>query len=157
MLALTYSCKYFDDLTIDELYGLMRLRQEVFVVEQNCPYLDADGKDKYGYHVMGKDGMGHIHGCTRLLPEGVSYEGYSSIGRVANSSEVRGLGQGIILMEYSIQKMKELYPGLPIKIGAQSYLKKFYESLGFLDQGIDYLEDGIPHMIMVLDDGHKDA
>ena len=149
MIALTYTCKHFDELTIDELYALMRLRQEVFVVEQNCPYLDADGKDKYGYHVMGKDESGALQCCTRLLTEGITYEGYSSIGRVVNSSAVRGSGQGKILMEYSIGKIKDLYQGLPIKIGAQSYLKTFYESLGFVDQGIDYLEDGIPHLIMV--------
>lgn len=151
MKTLTYICKHFTELTLDELYALMRLRQEVFVVEQNCPYLDADGKDKYGYHVMAWDDDGDLHCCTRLLPEGISYEGYTSIGRVVNSSEVRGTGQGKILMEYSIEKIKELYPNFPIKIGAQSYLKHFYESLGFVDIGIDYLEDGIPHMIMVFE------
>ena len=155
MSTLTYSYKHFDELTLDELYALMRLRQEVFVVEQNCPYLDADGKDKYGYHVIGKDENGTIHCCTRLLPEGVSYEGYSSIGRVVNSAAVRGSGQGKVLMDYSIQKIKELYPHSPIKIGAQSYLQKFYESLGFVDQGIDYLEDGIPHKVMVWEERGK--
>lgn len=151
MKTLTYDCKFFEELTLKELYALMQLRQEVFVVEQNCPYLDADGKDKYGYHVMAWDEDGVLHCCTRLLPEGISYDGYTSIGRVVNSIAVRGTGHGKILMEYSIEKIKDLYPNFPIKIGAQSYLKHFYESLGFVDIGIDYLEDGIPHMIMVLD------
>lgn len=150
MTAINYTYKTFDALTVFELYDIMRLRQEVFVVEQNCPYLDADGKDQYGYHVMGKDEGGTVHCCTRLLPEGVSYDGFVSIGRVANSDKVRRRGEGKRLMIYSIDKIRALYPEKPIKIGAQAYLKRFYESLGFIDIGIPYLEDGIPHIIMVM-------
>jgi ElaA protein len=149
-MTLHYTCKPFDDLSINELYRLMQLRQEVFVVEQDCPYLDADGKDIYGHHVMGKDESGKIHSCTRLLPEGISYEGFISIGRVVNSSAVRGTGEGYRLMQYSIQQIKILYPNIPVKIGAQAYLKGFYEGLGFEDIGIPYIEDGIPHIIMVM-------
>ncbi len=151
MTAINYTCKSFDTLTVSELYDIMRLRQEVFVVEQNCPYLDADGKDQYGYHVMGKDEGGTLHCCTRLLPQGVSYDGFVSIGRVANSDKVRGTGEGKRLMIFSIEKIRALYPEKPIKIGAQAYLKRFYESLGFTDIGIPYLEDGIPHIIMVME------
>lgn len=146
-----YTCKKFEDLSVHELYGMMRLRQEVFTVEQNCPYLDADGKDIHGYHVMGTDNNGTIHCCTRLLPEGISYQGYISIGRVANSQYVRGSGEGKKLMIFSIEMIKSLFPGYPIKIGAQQYLKKFYESLGFKDINIPYLEDGIPHIIMTME------
>ena len=146
-----YVCKKFEELTLMELYDLMRLRQQVFVVEQNCPYLDADGKDVQGYHVLGKDNNGNLHCCTRLLAEGISYEGYVSIGRVVNSEAVRGTGEGKRLMEYSISKIREVYPNYPIKIGAQTYLKRFYESLGFVDINIHYLEDGIPHIIMVIE------
>ncbi len=151
MKVINYTCTPFDALTVNELYDIMRLRQEVFVVEQNCPYLDADGKDLYGFHVMGKDDEGTLHCCTRLLPQGVSYDGFLSIGRVANSVEVRGTGEGKRLMTFSIVKIKALYPGNPIKIGAQAYLKIFYESLGFMDIGLPYLEDGIPHIIMVME------
>ena len=100
---------------------------------------------------MGKDDDGKLHCCTRLLPQGVSYDGFVSIGRVANSLDVRGTGEGKRLMNYSIDKIRVLYPGIPIKIGAQSYLKSFYESLGFVDIGIPYLEDGIPHIVMVME------
>ena len=146
-----YTCKKFEDLTVNELYGMMQLRQEVFILEQNCPYLDADGKDISGYHVMGTDEAGTIHCCTRLLPEGISYPGYISIGRVANSLSVRGSGEGKKLMLYSINRIIALFPGYPIKIGAQAYLNKFYASLGFKDNNISYLEDGIPHIIMTMD------
>ncbi|MBK8626688.1 MAG: GNAT family N-acetyltransferase [Saprospiraceae bacterium] len=149
-MTLSYSCKPFAQLSIDELYAILRLRQEVFIVEQSCPYLDADGKDIKGYHLMGVDENKGLHGYTRLLPEGVYYSGYTSIGRVINSTTVRGKGYGKELMQLSIMKIKELYPDYPIKIGAQAYLKKFYESFGFVDIGIPYLEDGIPHIIMIL-------
>jgi len=150
-MEIIYSYKSFAELSVHELYFIMQLRQKIFVLEQNCAYLDADGKDLYGYHVMGKDEKGILHCCTRLLPEGISFDGFVSIGRVANSAAVRGTGEGKRLMEYSIVKIKELYPGFPIKIGAQTYLKKFYENLGFTDIGIPYLEDDIPHIIMIRD------
>lgn len=149
-MSLTYTIKHFNDLTQYELYEIMKLRQEVFVVEQNCPYLDADGKDIYGYHLMGKDNQNKLQCYTRLLPEGISYSGFVSIGRVINSSEIRGKGFGKELMQISIEQIKELYPGLPIKIGAQAYLKKFYESFGFIETGTPYLEDNIPHILMEL-------
>ena len=149
MKEIIYSCTPFYELSLSELYQIMKLRQEVFVVEQNCPYLDADGKDLHGYHVQGKDREGGLHCYTRLLPEGISYSEYTSIGRVINSMDVRGQGQGKQLMNYSIHKIKEIYPNIPIKIGAQTYLKRFYESIGFEDINVPYLEDGIPHILMV--------
>ncbi|MBK8349021.1 MAG: GNAT family N-acetyltransferase [Saprospiraceae bacterium] len=149
-MQITYSCLPFSELTNADLYKIMKARQEVFVVEQNCPYLDADGKDLYAHHVMGKDTNGQLQCYSRILPEGVSYPGFTSIGRVINTALVRGQGQGKTLMQYSIAKIKNLYPDMPVKIGAQAYLKKFYESFGFVDMGIPYLEDGIPHIIMVL-------
>jgi ElaA protein len=133
-----------------ELYRILQLRQEVFIVEQNCVYLDADDKDIDAYHVLGIDADGVIQAHTRLLDRGVSYEEYSSIGRVVNGKAVRSSGEGKRLMQYSIGKIQEIYPG-PIKIGAQAYLKKFYEDLGFVDLNQPYLEDNIPHLKMVLD------
>jgi ElaA protein len=149
-MAILFKCVPFKDLTVYELYDILALRLEVFSVEQNCPYQDADGKDLEGWHLMGRDTEGVLVAYSRLLPEGVSYEGYASIGRVVCSPKVRGLGYGKILMTESIAQMKKLFPNQPVKIGAQSYLLKFYESLGFQPIGEEYLEDGIPHISMIL-------
>jgi ElaA protein len=149
-MDITYTLKYFTELTLDELYALMQLRQEVFVVEQECPYLDADGKDKKAYHLLGRDENGTLRTYARLLDEGTSYPGFASIGRVINAKEIRGLGTGRELIRKSIETIHQLYPEWPVKIGAQTYLQKFYEDAGFVDIGVHYLEDGIPHMQMIL-------
>ncbi len=141
-------CKTFQELSIDELYSLLRLRSEVFVVEQNCVFLDLDNKDQYCYHILGWDGKTLVAG-TRLVPKGVSYPDYHSIGRVINSINYRGLGLGKELMEYSIEKCIEHFGNGPIKIGAQLYLKKFYESFGFVQSSEVYDEDGIDHIEMI--------
>ena len=128
----------------------MVLRQEIFVVEQNCPFLDADGKDQAAWHLLARDTEGGLVAYTRLLPKGVSYDGYASIGRVANAQKIRGTGVGKVLMQKSIEWMAQLFPNEPVKIGAQTYLLTFYSSLGFVSTGEEYLEDGIPHTIMIL-------
>lgn len=150
-----FTCKPFADLTVYELYNIMALRQEIFIIEQNCPYLDADGKDLKGWHLMGRqisdeNTEGVLVVYTRLLPKGVSYDDYTSIGRVVSSASVRGSGLGKLLMQRSIEMMEKLYPNEPVKIGAQTYLLKFYESLGFESTGEEYLEDDIPHTSMIL-------
>lgn len=147
---LSFSCLPFDELTPRELYDLLALRQEVFVVEQNCAYLDADGKDLRAWHLLGRNAEGRLLCYTRLLPQDEVYEGYSSIGRVLSAPAARGLGLGRPLMQKSIDLCRHLFQRAPIKIGAQSYLLKFYESLGFQSTGEEYLEDGIPHTKMVL-------
>jgi ElaA protein len=161
-MNLKFKCVHFSELTVYELYSVMALRQEVFVVEQNCPYLDADGKDLLGYHLLGYADLaqntegGHsnnIEGLlayTRLLPKGIAYENYASIGRVINSPKVRRRGVGKMLMEESIAQMTRLFPNDAVKIGAQSYLLNFYESFGFMSTGEEYLEDDIPHTSMIL-------
>jgi ElaA protein len=149
-MAMLFKCVPFKDLTVYELYDILALRLEVFCVEQNCPYQDADGKDLEGWHLMGKNTEGVLVAYTRLLPKGVSYENYASIGRVVNSPKVRGLGYGKMLMTESITQMEKLFPNEPVKIGAQSYLLQFYQSLGFESTGEEYLEDGIPHTSMIL-------
>lgn len=149
MTPLNYSVKHFNELTPLELYQFLKLRIEVFIIEQNCPYEECDNKDKNAFHVMGKDNQGEIHAYTRLLDAGVSYEHYSSIGRVVTSAKYRNTGEGRRLMNYSLQKISELYPNLNVKISSQSYISKFYESLGFKATGEEYLEDGIPHIGMV--------
>ena len=156
-MSIKFKCVPFADLTVYELYEIMALRQEVFAVEQNCPYLDADGRDLHSWHLLGFDSApsesqkeGVLVAYTRLLPKGISYKNYASIGRVVTSPKVRKMGYGKILMSLSISKMHTLFPNAPIKIGAQSYLLKFYQSFGFESTGEDYLEDGIPHTSMVL-------
>lgn len=145
-----FTCIPFNQLTVYELYDIMALRQLIFAVEQNCPYLDADGKDLDGWHLMGRNREGDLVAYTRLLPQGVAYADYASIGRVVNSDKVRGQGVGKLLMEESIAKMAELFPNQPVKISAQTYLLKFYTSLGFVSTGEAYLEDNIPHTVMIL-------
>ena len=129
------------------MYQILELRNEVFVVEQNCPYQDCDGKDIKAHHLTGWDND-ILVAYTRLLGKGISYPDAVSIGRVATSPKVRRKNIGKQLMLNSIQKIYDLYGRVPITIGAQLYLKRFYESFSFVQQGAVYSEDGIPHIIM---------
>lgn len=144
---LNWVIKTFKDITPLELYAVLRLRSEVFVVEQNCVFLDMDNKDQFSYHLMGWDDT-TLAASTRLIAPGKVYE-QMSIGRVVTSPLYRGSGIGRELMEVSIEKCYELFGKGPIKIGAQLYLKKFYESLGFEQTGDMYLEDDIEHVEMI--------
>ncbi len=146
-LQLDWTCKHFDALTSAELYSILRLRSEVFVVEQNCVYLDADNKDRLAWHLMGWNNDVLV-ACSRILPSGVAFT-EASIGRVVTSPTERRLGAGKELMRLSMEKLYELFGNAPIRIGAQLYLKKFYESFGFVQCGEVYLEDGIKHIEMV--------
>lgn len=149
-MQLTYSVKPFAKLSLTELYRILQLRQQVFVVEQDCPYLDADDKDQASIHVLGTDGKGVLHSYTRLVPLGLSYQSYVSIGRVVTSIASRRQGTGIELMQKSIAACRNTWPGMPIKISAQQYLIDFYQKFGFVPIGEGYLEDDIPHIAMVL-------
>ncbi|HEV2480405.1 MAG TPA: GNAT family N-acetyltransferase [Puia sp.] len=145
---ITWTCKTFARLTPDELYAILRLRSEVFVVEQNCVFLDMDNKDQRCHHLMGwQDDL--LVGYSRVLRSGISYV-ESSIGRVVTSPAVRRLGVGRELINKSIDTLYRLYGKQPIRIGAQCYLIKFYESFGFVQKGEIYLEDGIEHIEMLL-------
>lgn len=144
-----FTTKSFSELSTLELYQLLQLRAEVFVVEQNCPYLDMDDKDQKSFHVLGYD-QGKLVACTRLVPQGVSYEKEPSIGRVVTHPSVRKLGYGKLLMAYSIKECKERFNSNVIVIGAQQYLDRFYRELGFVPEGDLYLEDNIPHRTMRL-------
>jgi ElaA protein len=139
--------KPFDELTPKELYNILQLRNEVFIVEQNCPYQDLDNKDLHAFHLMGMQ-KNKLLAYSRLLAPGISYS-ESSIGRVVSSPGVRKSGMGKKLMEESILQIKNLFQTDTIRIGAQLYLKKFYESFDFIQQGDVYLEDNIPHIIML--------
>lgn len=140
--------KYFDDLTVTELYDVLQLREEVFQIEQNCIYKDIDDKDRKCYHLMLYKDAELVAYC-RLVPAGISYDAYASIGRVVSSSKYRKEGYGRQLMSKAMEKMMQVFPHLPIKISAQLYLQKFYESFGFVAVGEWYMEDEIPHIAMV--------
>ncbi len=146
-----WTCKPFSELTNTELYFILQLRNEVFVVEQNCPYQDCDLKDLKAWHLMGTE-EGKLLAYTRLLPQGYPY-GEASIGRVVTSPAARNRGLGKLLMKESIRQIASIYDTGNIRIGAQLYLKSFYESFGFLQQGDMYLEDDIPHIIMLRQPG----
>ncbi len=146
---MVWTVKRFEDLSVEEFHDILRLRIDVFVVEQNCPYSELDGKDIMAFHFFGriKEG-GNIVAYTRIFRPGDYYE-QAAIGRVVVHSAYRHKGIGYALMENSIRQVKELFDTERIKIGAQTYLKNFYESLGFQKVGESYLEDGIPHIHMV--------
>ena len=126
---------------------MMRLRNEVFVVEQNCVFQDADNKDLYCHHLLVWD-ADRLVAYARLVPPGLSYE-EMSIGRVVTSKEVRGTGAGRMLMQMAIDYCEKIFGPGPIHIGAQLYAEKFYNSLGFKQTGLIYDEDGIEHVEMI--------
>jgi ElaA protein len=148
MTTIEWRLKKMDELSAQELYKILQVRSEVFVVEQNCVYLDADGKDEKGYHFCGWINDNLVAYC-RLLPVGISYPDDASIGRVLTHPDFRNLGIGKILMEKAITTTYELFHVNSIKIGAQLYLLKFYNELGFIQLSESYLEDGIPHITML--------
>jgi ElaA protein len=139
--------KPFAELTPKELYHILQLRNEVFIVEQNCPYQDLDNKDLKSWHLMGIE-EDRLLAYSRLLAPGISYS-ESSIGRIVSSPSVRKTGMGKKLIRESIEQIKNLFKTDMIRIGAQFYLKAFYESFGFIQDGDIYLEDNIPHIIML--------
>lgn len=143
-----WTIKAFDELTVHELYEALHLRNEIFVVEQQCAYQDLDYSDQKALHLMGRNDDGRLVAYTRLFGPGIKYT-EASIGRVITSQLVRGTGAGRQLMEKSIAAVEEAYGKGPIKIGAQQYLHRFYTSLGFEQTSDTYMEDGIPHIEMV--------
>lgn len=144
---LQFSIKHFNELTTLELYSLLSLRAEVFVVEQCCAYQDCDHKDQNSYHLLGYD-RNELVAYARLLPVGMSYEHYCSIGRVATSLNARNKGYGKQLMIEAIRFCDHHFSN-GIKISAQAYLEKFYQALGFITVSTPYLEDDIPHIAMI--------
>lgn len=146
-MRIEYFIKAFDELNTMELYQILKLRNEVFIVEQRCAYQDLDDKDLDSYHLMCFIND-KLAGYTRLLPPGISYN-EASIGRVVIGSNFRGLKLGRQLMENSIVSCKDLFKTSPLRIGAQTYLTKFYNSLGFIETGEPYIEDGILHIEMI--------
>jgi len=146
-MNLTHIVKAFQDLSVNELYDLLKLRSEVFVVEQNCVFLDQDDKDQKCYHLM-LYLENQLVGYSRLVPAGLSYQ-EMAIGRVVTSPKERGTGLGRMVMELSIHYCEKLFEVGDIRLGAQTYALGFYSSLGFVSDGEPYDEDGIEHVEMV--------
>lgn len=139
--------KKFGELSVEELYQVLRLRSEVFVVEQDCPYQDLDNADQQALHLLGLTTEG-LAAYTRLFAPGVKSD-MASIGRVVTAAFARGTGLGRQLMKRSIAEVEAQWGKVPVRISAQQYLQKFYESLGFVQKSDIYLEDNIPHIEMV--------
>jgi len=144
---ITWECKTFSELSNEELYKILQIRNEVFVVEQNCAYQDCDNKDLNAFHLTAWD-ENNLIAYTRLLPPGYSYPAAASIGRVCVSFSSRRKKLGKLLMSKSIAQVYHLFGTVPIKISAQLYLRRFYESFSFTQFGDVYLEDGIEHISM---------
>lgn len=145
--AIHFIIKKYEFISKDELYAILQLRSEVFVVEQDCVYQDIDGKDDKAVHVLGyKDDQ--LIAYTRIFKPGAYFE-EASIGRVLVKENHRKFKYGYDLMNASIEAISNYYDEKTIKISAQKYLKNFYNNLGFKEQGTEYLEDGIPHMVMI--------
>ena len=139
--------KAFDQLTVDELYDAMQLRQAVFVVEQKCWYLDADGLDKSSVHLLGRMSSRQLACYLRIVPPGHRFN-EPSIGRVVVDNSFRRNRIGTSLMTRGIELVEERYPTSGICLSAQKYLEDCYRSFGFASTGHEYLEDGIPHVDM---------
>lgn len=139
--------KRFDELEVNELYSLLQLRSEVFVVEQDCVYQDIDGKDDKALHIMGFHD-GNLVAYTRCFPPGIYFE-EAAIGRVVVRKTARNKAFGHDILRASMEAIKENFNTSQIKLSAQTYLVRFYESHGFEQIGKGYLEDGIPHIGMI--------
>lgn len=147
MQELTFYKKTFEELSLSELYEILQLRSEIFVVEQNCIYQDIDGKDQKALHVFGKK-EGKIAAYARCFSPGIYFK-EAAIGRVLINQHHRKLGYGHQLLAASIKVLEKEEKTTVIKVSAQQYLIKFYEAHGFKSLGEGYLEDGIPHIAMI--------
>ena len=145
-MEIQWTIKSFENLSVNELYDILKLRSEIFVVEQNCVYLDIDGKDKQALHLFGEF-EGKIVGYSRLFKPGITFDN-ASIGRVVVDANYRDRKWGHDLMREAIAGIKHHFGESQITIGAQLYLKKFYESHGFVQTSEMYLEDDITHIEM---------
>jgi ElaA protein len=145
---LSWQFKHFSELTLHEFHDLVALRIAVFVVEQNCPYQELDGKDKKCYHLICRNGAGEIIGTLRILPPGIGYEEVG-IGRVVIAEHARGNKTAHEMMRKSLEFIQEEFGIVSIKLSAQKHLEMFYAAHNFVSTGKEYLEDGIPHVEMI--------
>ena len=147
-LEVTYFWKEFNELSLDDLYAILNLRQKVFVLEQDCPYIDADYSDQDAFHLLGyKDN--DLIAYLRAFKPGIKYEG-SSLGRIVTEINSRGLGVGKKIIKEGVKFLKKEYPNNEIIISAQHRLEDFYIDLGFTSRGEVYLEDDIDHIQMYI-------
>lgn len=142
-------CKKFDELTVDEFHQILKLRIDVFVVEQNCPYYELDGKDKKALHIfaVAEEHPDKIIAYTRIFKPNDYYK-EAAFGRVVVHQDFRKQKLGYILIQKTLEAIQQEFNTAIVKISAQTYLKKFYESFGFKQVGKEYLEDDIPHISM---------
>ena len=147
MKNVVWRIKNFDNLSLKELYEILKIRQEVFVVEQTCYYLDADGSDEKAIHIWGEI-EGKIVAYCRIFQPNIKYK-EASIGRVLTNPNFRGQNLGKVLMKIALQTIQIRFKTKAVKISAQDYLLKFYSDLGFVDTFKKYLEDDIPHTEMI--------
>jgi ElaA protein len=143
-----WQVKFYPELTLNEFHDIIALRLKAFVVEQNCAYLDLDGKDKKSYHLICRDGFGNVVATARILPPGLSYDEVA-IGRVVIDESIRGKGIGHDLMKQSMKYAEEEFGKVPIRISAQKHLESYYNKHSFVSSGKEYLEDDIPHVEML--------
>lgn len=145
--TLDWKLSKLEAMTVPELYAMLQLRTEVFVVEQNCIFQDMDGADDQAMHLLGsKDGQ--LVAYARLFPAGIKFA-EASIGRVITRMGARGGGLGHVLIQQAIAAVHDQWGVQPIRIGAQARLKAYYSQHGFVDVGVPYIEDGIDHLEMV--------
>ncbi len=149
MTGILWKVKNFDVLTSRELYAIMKVRQEVFIIEQDCNYLDADGADEDAIHLWAEK-YGRIAAYCRIFPEGIKYD-ETSIGRVCTSSEFRRQNLGRQMMKFALEIIASRFRTTTVRISAQDYLIKFYSEFGFKETGKKYLEDNLPHSEMLRD------
>lgn len=153
--GLNWIAARFDELAPTRLYAMLRLRSEVFVVEQACAYLDPDGKDPHpqAWHLLGEAPDGSLAAYLRLLPAGLGHGvgpfAEASIGRVVTAPAWRGRGLGDPLMREGVALAARVWPGAPIRLGAQAHLQHYYTRHGFQVASAEYIEDGIPHVEML--------
>lgn len=142
-----WTCVPFAELGTQPLYDLLALRSQVFVVEQNCVFLDIDGLDPLTLHLLGTGDDGVLRAYARLIPPGVKAPD-ALIGRVVTAPAARGGGSGRALMAEAVAQCERLWPGHAVTLHAQAHLERFYGSFGFVPVGEPYIEDGIPHIEM---------
>lgn len=147
MNDIIWKIKSFENLSNKELYEILKLRQEVFIVEQTCYYLDADGYDEKAVHLWAEKEEQIVAYC-RIFPQGIKYP-ETSIGRVLTHPVFRNLQLGKILIKFALETIETRFDTKKCRISAQDYLLKFYSDFGFVDTGKKYLEDDIPHTEMV--------
>ncbi len=150
-MQVEFQLKYFNQLTLMELYAILALRQEVFVVEQECAYQDVDNLDQEAWHLLAwKKESEQLVAYSRMISPGKKYKNYAAITRILTAKVARGKGIGRELVKRSLVHTEQLFGKVPTKIAAQTYLTRFYSSFGFVKIGEEYLDDGIPHIDMVL-------